>query len=68
MEDAEVIAAEEPEMYARPIVEQLRFRPFRDVAFTRSVRAIYNFTCAMTGLSISMVEAVQKLKLLTFGL
>jgi putative restriction endonuclease len=52
MEDAEVIAAEEPEMYARPIVEQLRFRPFRDVAFTRSVRAIYNFTCAMTGLSI----------------
>ena len=51
MEDAEVIAAEEPEMYARPIVEQLRFRPFRDVAFTRSVRAIYNFTCAMTGLS-----------------
>ena len=52
MEDAEVIAAEEPETYARPVVEQLQFRPFRDAAFTRSVRAIYNFTCAMTGLSI----------------
>jgi len=52
MEDADVMAAEEPEAYARPMVEQLGFRPFRDVAFTRSVRAIYNFTCAMTGLSI----------------
>jgi len=52
MEDADVIAAEEPEAYVRPIVEQLGFRPFRDAAFTHSVRAIYNFTCAMTGLSI----------------
>jgi putative restriction endonuclease len=52
IENADVIAAEEPEAYARPMVEQLRFRPFRDAAFTRSVRAIYNFTCAMTGLSI----------------
>jgi len=52
MEDVDVIAVEEPETYARPVVEQLQFRPFRDAAFTRGVRAIYNFTCAMTGLSI----------------
>ena len=52
MEDADVTAAEEPETYARPVVEQLQFRPFRDAAFTRGVRAIYNFTCAMTGLSV----------------
>ena len=52
MEDADVTAAEEPETYARPVEEQLQFRPFRDAAFTRGVRAIYNFTCAMTGLSV----------------
>lgn len=51
MEDADVIG-EESEVYARPVVEQLRIRPFRDATFTRSVRTIYNFTCAMTGLSI----------------
>jgi putative restriction endonuclease len=52
IEGADVIVAEEPEAWVRPIVEQLRFRPFRDVTFTRSVRTLYNFTCAMTGLSI----------------
>ena len=52
MEDTDMIAAEEPEAYARPVVEHLTSRPIRDAAFTRSVRAIYNFTCAMTGLSI----------------
>jgi putative restriction endonuclease len=52
IEDVDMIAAEDPEMYARPLVEQLHFRPFREAAFARSVRAIYNFTCAMTGLSI----------------
>jgi putative restriction endonuclease len=53
MADADVIAAEEPEIYVRPVIEQLRFSPFRYESFTRSVsRTIYNFTCAMTGLSI----------------
>jgi putative restriction endonuclease len=52
IEDADGMVAEAPEAYARPMVEQLRFRPFRDAAFTQNVRAIYNFTCAMTSLSI----------------
>jgi putative restriction endonuclease len=50
-EGAELIA-EEPEAYVRPIVEQLTSRPFREAAFTRSIRPIYNRTCAMTGLCI----------------
>lgn len=44
--------AEEPAEYERPIVEQLVSRPFRDVAFAKNVRAIYDFTCAMTGLKL----------------
>ncbi|MGE3541515.1 MAG: HNH endonuclease [Candidatus Tectimicrobiota bacterium] len=44
--------AEEPETYQRPIVEPVRFRLFRDVAFTHGVRALYKNTCAMTGLSM----------------
>lgn len=44
--------AEEPTDYQRPIVEQLISRPFRDVAFTRNIRVIYDFTCAMTGLKL----------------
>ncbi|PKN27644.1 MAG: restriction endonuclease [Deltaproteobacteria bacterium HGW-Deltaproteobacteria-21] len=44
--------AEEPEEYKRPTVEQLVSRPFREVAFARSVKAVYNFTCAMTGLKL----------------
>ena len=51
-EGADLIAAEEPEAYVRPIVEQLTSRPFREAAFTRNIRAIYNRTCAMTGLCI----------------
>ena len=51
-EHAEAMAAEESEEYKRPIVEQLVYRPFRDVAFARNVRAIYDFTCAMTGLRL----------------
>ncbi|MGE0822512.1 MAG: HNH endonuclease [Candidatus Binatia bacterium] len=44
--------AEEPTEYQRPIVEQIISRPFRDVAFTKNVRSIYDFTCAMTGLKL----------------
>jgi len=51
-EDADAVAAEEPAEYKRFTVEQLVSRPFRDVAFTRNVRAIYDFTCAMTGLKL----------------
>jgi putative restriction endonuclease len=51
-EGADLIAAEEPEAYVRPIVEQLTSRPFREAAFTQNIRAIYNRTCAMTGLCI----------------
>jgi putative restriction endonuclease len=49
-DDARV--AEEPTEYERPIVEQLVSRPFRDIAFTKNVRTIYDFTCAMTGLKL----------------
>lgn len=49
-DDARV--AEEPTEYQRPIVEQLVSRPFRDVAFTKNIRTIYDFTCAMTGLKL----------------
>lgn len=49
-DDARV--AEEPTEYQRPIIERLTSRPFRDVAFTKNVREIYGFTCAMTGLKL----------------
>jgi putative restriction endonuclease len=51
-EHAEATVAEEPEEYKRPTVEQLVSRPFRDAAFTKNVRVMYNFTCAMTGLKL----------------
>lgn len=38
--------------YKRPIVEQLVSRLFRDIAFTKNIRTIYDFTCAMTGLKL----------------
>lgn len=51
-EYAEKMVAEEPETYKRLMIEQLVYRPFRDAAFTKNVRAIYDFTCAMTGLRL----------------
>jgi putative restriction endonuclease len=51
-EYAEEAIAEEPEEYTRPTIEQLVSRPFRDAAFTKNIRAIYDFTCAMTGLRL----------------
>jgi putative restriction endonuclease len=36
----------------RPIVERLVGRPFREAAFSGSIKAAYNDTCAFTGLKI----------------
>jgi len=44
--------AEELADYKRPIIEQLVSRPFRDVAFTKNIRSVYDSTCAMTGLKL----------------
>lgn len=44
---------EEPAEYpARPIIERLQARKYRDVAFRRHVRAAYDNTCAFTGLRL----------------
>jgi len=51
-EYVDAMVPEEPAEYTRPIIEQLVSRPFRDIAFARSVRTIYDFTCAMTGLRL----------------
>lgn len=44
--------AEEPAIFARPLVERLVARPFRDAAFAAMVKSAYRDTCAMTGLKI----------------
>jgi putative restriction endonuclease len=38
--------------FRRPIVESLIAKPFRDAAFTKCVRAVYDSTCAATGLKL----------------
>ena len=38
--------------FQRPLVELTTVRPFRDLAFRRSVRVAYNNRCAMTGLRL----------------
>jgi putative restriction endonuclease len=43
---------DEGEPFARPIVEMIVNRPFRDAAFAVSVKTAYANTCAMTGLQI----------------
>jgi putative restriction endonuclease len=44
---------EKPADYpARPLVERLQTRKYRDVAFRRHVRAAYDNTCAITGLRL----------------
>jgi predicted restriction endonuclease len=45
-------AAEEPETFDRPIVEQFTSRLLRDAAFSEAVKAAYHNTCAITGLKI----------------
>lgn len=43
---------EEERIFERPIVELIVARPFRDAAFSTSVKTAYGNTCAMTGLKI----------------
>ena len=43
---------EEPGHFARPVLERLTRRPYRDVAFRRKVREAYDFRCAMSGLRL----------------
>ena len=38
--------------FARPVLERLTRRPYRDVAFRRKVREAYGFCCAMSGLML----------------
>ena len=41
-----------PDLVARPLVEQVVRRPFREAKFSRQVKAAYNNTCALTGIKI----------------
>jgi putative restriction endonuclease len=44
--------AEPPATFERPIVERVVARPFREAAFSGSIKAAYDDTCAFTGLKI----------------
>jgi len=44
--------AEQPAAFARPVLERLTRRPYRDVAFRRKVRGAYGSRCAMSGLML----------------
>jgi putative restriction endonuclease len=44
--------AEPAATFDRPIVERVVARPFREAAFSGSIKAAYNDTCAFTGLKI----------------
>lgn len=44
--------ADDEELFRRPIIELVTSRPFRDRAFSRQVRTIYDRTCSLTGLKI----------------
>ena len=44
--------AEPPAAFERPIVERVVARPFREAAFSGSIKAAYDDTCAFTGLKI----------------
>jgi putative restriction endonuclease len=44
--------AEPVNPFARPVIERLVSRPYRDVAFRRKVRNAYDFRCAMSGLRL----------------
>ena len=44
--------SEPPATFERPIVERLVTRPFREAAFSGSIKAAYADTCAFTGLKI----------------
>lgn len=40
------------EPFARPVLERLTRRPYREVAFRRKVREAYGYRCAMSGLML----------------
>ncbi|MBL3567901.1 HNH endonuclease [Rhodovulum visakhapatnamense] len=44
--------AEPAAAFARPVLERLTRRPYRDVAFRRKVRDAYDYRCAMSGLRL----------------
>ncbi len=44
--------ADEESSYTRPIIETVVRRPFRDAAFSASIKKLYQDTCAMTGLKL----------------
>ena len=44
--------ADPPATFERPIVERVIARPFREAAFSGSIKAAYDNTCAFTGLKI----------------
>ena len=44
--------ADPPATFERPIVEQVVARPFREAAFSGSIKAAYDDTCAFSGLKI----------------
>jgi putative restriction endonuclease len=44
--------ADPPATFERPIVERVVARPFREAAFSGSIKAAYRDTCAFTGLKI----------------
>jgi len=44
--------ADPPATFERPIVERVVARPFREAAFSGSIKAAYHDTCAFTGLKI----------------
>lgn len=50
--DPNVALQDEPALFARPVLERLTRRPYRDVAFRRKVREAYDFRCAMSGLRL----------------
>ena len=38
--------------FERPVIERILSRPVRDAAFRHAVQAVYNSTCAMTGIKL----------------
>jgi putative restriction endonuclease len=50
--DPNAALQDEPALFARPVLERLTRRPYRDVAFRRKVREAYDFRCAMSGLRL----------------
>ena len=43
---------EAPASFERPVIERLTSRPYRDAAFRRKVREVYDYSCAISGLRL----------------